>query len=150
MGLVYSVILKEYPTFIRDEDVIQSGMLGLCKAADKWDESKSKFTTYAWTSIRNTINKELSGRAKHQGVLSLDYMVGTPDGEKVPLGEIIPAEEDIAFAKSEFDERCLTKRELEVYDLLLQGYTRKEIARILGKAVVTINAIVRTIKRKRG
>ena len=150
MNMVYSVIHKEYPTYINDEDVIQSGMLGLCNAADKWDESKSKFSTYAWTSIRNAINNELIGRAKHQGVLSLDYMVGANDGEKAPLGELIPAENDGSYVEAEFDERCLTELELKVHKLFRKGYTRKEIAKLLGKSQPTIQAIVRQIKRKRG
>ena len=68
MGLVYSLILREYPTYIQDEDIIQCGMLGLCQAADKFDESKGfKFAGFAWFCIRNEIIRELNKRSKHQG-----------------------------------------------------------------------------------
>ena len=70
MNLVYFVISKYYPTFIHDEDIVQSGMLGLCKAADKWDESKSKFSTYAGRCIRNEINQEFIRRKPFSKVIS--------------------------------------------------------------------------------
>ena len=44
INLVYVVIREYYPMFISDEDIIQCGMLGLCKAADKW-KKKGKNTS---------------------------------------------------------------------------------------------------------
>lgn len=150
MELVYSVITKEYPTFIRDEDIIQSGMLGLCKAADGWDESKSKFSTYAWKAIRNEINRELSDRCKHQHVLSLDYPIKNEDGDKSTFGDLIEDKKDIGFVEAEFDERCLSQREREVYELLKNGYDTVEIRKELGVSRQWVWSIIRKIKRKLG
>lgn len=150
MNLVYSVIAKEYPTFIHDEDIIQSGMLGLCNAADKWDEEKSKFSTYAWSAIINGIKMELRSRSKHQGVLSLDYTVNTPDGDEISFGDLIPAEQDVGMVLAEFDERGLTQVERQVFRLIKKGYNCQETADILGKSKQVVHQSLRSIRRKRG
>ena len=58
LNLVYALISREYPTYLHDEDIIQTGMLGLCKAADKWDEKRGTFSNFAWCCIRHEIIKE--------------------------------------------------------------------------------------------
>lgn len=150
MNLVYSVIRKEFPSFIGDEDIIQSGMLGLCRAANQWDESKSKFSTYAWSAISNEIKMEFRSRSKHQEILSLDYIVTTSEGDKVPFGDVIPAEQDSTFTLAEFDERVLTPNEQAVFRLFRQGYNTDEVGKILGKSKQAIHQALRNIRRKRG
>lgn len=150
MNLVYSVIRKEFPTFIHDEDIIQSGMLGLCKAAEQWNETKSKFSTYAWSAISNEIKMEFRSRSKHQEVLSLDYMVTTPEGDTAPFGDVIPAEQDSGFVLAEFDERVLSPNELAVFRLFRQGYNTTEVGEILGKSKQAVHHALRNIRRKRG
>lgn len=75
MNLVYHLIGKEYPTFLYDEDIVQSGFLGLCCATMKWKEEKGKFSTFACACIRNAIRMELRSRQAHASTLSLDYLV---------------------------------------------------------------------------
>ena len=92
MKLVYFIVHKYYPAFGKNEDVIQEGMVGLVKAADTWDESKSKFSTYACACILTEIRTYFKQQSKHQNVLSLDKVLpnskreeGTCDtfGEKI-------------------------------------------------------------------
>ena len=85
-------------------------MLGLCKAAEKWDESKSQFSTFAWGCIKNEILMEFRKRAKHQGILSLDYEVDTKDG-KARFAEIIPGDKDVDYADIGVDVDKLKPRE---------------------------------------
>ena len=93
MSLVYFIINKYYPTYITDEDIVQAGMLGLCKAGDTWNEDKGAFSTYAAICIRNNIRMEFRGRGKHQGVLSLDYeLPETEDGAIITLGDMVADE----------------------------------------------------------
>lgn len=72
MNLVYYIIHKYYPAFSKDEDVIQSGMLGLCKASLHYDERKGKFSTYAGATIKNEIVNELKGKSN---AFSLDELM---------------------------------------------------------------------------
>lgn len=56
-GLIYSIALK-YRT--RDlEDLISVGQSELLASIDSYDESKSKFSTYAYQKIRNAMRDEL-------------------------------------------------------------------------------------------
>ena len=60
LRLVYHIVHEHYPTFKNDEDIVQCGMVGLCKAANTWDANKGVFSTYACKCIRNEINKEFN------------------------------------------------------------------------------------------
>ena len=73
--LVYYTINKYHSKYIRDEDMIQVGMVGLCKAADKYDERKVKFSTFACVCIRNAIRDELKKRQKYGKPLSYEALI---------------------------------------------------------------------------
>ena len=73
--LVYFLIRKYYPSFITDEDIIQCGMVGLCDAVNKYDETKSKFSNYATNRILGEIKNELSRRAKYSVETSLEQLL---------------------------------------------------------------------------
>lgn len=80
-NLVHFLINKYYPYFSADEDIIQCGMLGLCKAAEKWDSSKSKFSTYATKWILSEIKRELRERGKHSAEISLESLMEDKQNE---------------------------------------------------------------------
>lgn len=149
MNLVYSFVYKQYPTYIHDEDIIQCGMLGLCKAAEKWDESKSQFSTFAWGCIKNEILMEFRKRAKHQGVLSLDYEVDTKDG-KARFAEIIPGDKDVDYADMGIDVDKLKPREKLVYELCKTGMRNVDIAKEIGISRQAVWTIIRKLRASRG
>ena len=72
VGLVYHIVQHDFSNYRLDEDVVQSGMLGLCKAANRYDETKGAFSTYARKFIRGAILREIKGR---QDVISLDTLM---------------------------------------------------------------------------
>ena len=146
MNLVYHLISREYPTYIQDEDLIQCGMLGLCCAAEKWDESKSAFSTFATYCIRNEIRMEFRRRAKHQGILSLEYEVDGEDGDKAQFGDFIVGEDDIGYIDIAVDRSRLGKTEQEVYDLLVDGIAPLEIAKRLHISHQRVYAIRRKLR----
>lgn len=131
MNLVYSLVSREYPTYIHDEDIIQSGMVGLCTAAESWDETKSKFSNFAWYCIRHEIIKEFKRRAKHQGILSLDYETTDKNGVRATLADFIVGDEDVSYVDLWVDTTKLNEKERKVYELLLEGVEQLEIARRL-------------------
>jgi RNA polymerase sigma factor (sigma-70 family) len=150
MNLVYSLVSKEYRSHLNDEDIIQAGMLGLCKAADKWDESRGNFSTYAWYSIRNAIIDEFKQRAKHQGVLSLDYEVDDGDGGKVPFGSFRVGQEDVGYVDTDVNVERLTPTQLKVFELYRNGVPTKEIASTLGVSRQCVWQTMRKIRMLRG
>lgn len=150
LKLVYHVVHRDYPTYVNDEDIIQCGMLGLCKAVEKWDETKSKFSTFACKCIKNEIMNEFRKRAKHQGILSLDYEVNGEDGEKCTFGDMIVSDEDVGYVDLTIDHRRLTKREQEICELCKQGMTFEDIGKNLGISMQTVWKATRKIRALRG
>lgn len=149
MNLVYFLVSKEYPTYLYDEDIIQCGMLGLCKAADMWDESKSTFSTFATYCIRNEIRMEFRKRAKHQGILSLDYEIEN-DGERTTFGDFVVGDEGVNYIDITIDRSRLSKTEQAVYDLLLDGVAPLDIAKQLNISHQCVYATRRKLKMLRG
>ena len=148
MNLVYALVSREYPTYIHDEDIIQTGMLGLCQAAEKWDESKAKFSDFAWYCIRHEICKEFKRRAKHQGVLSLDYETTNADGERVTFGDFIVGDEDVCYIDDCLDK--LTPIQQQIVELLKTGLTPKEVSKKLNVSYQTVCFTQRKIRLLRG
>lgn len=143
--LVHYLIRKYYPTFTNDDDIIQAGMLGLCKAADSFDASKSAFSTYAGRCILNEIKLEFRRRKKHQGVLSLDYKMTDDDGKEVSFGDLCVGDEDVEFVDlAEFNEQ-LSPEEREIVRLRKQGLGVCDIAKQLGYAQSSISRKLRKI-----
>ena len=145
MKLVYHIVSKEYPTYLHDEDVIQSGMLGLCEAADKWDSNRGEFLQFAWSCIRHAIIKEFKRRAKHQGVLSLDYETET-DGMRSSLGETIVGDEDVGYIDVGVDSCRISEKERKIYELLVDGLSPKEVAKTLNVSHQMVYATRRKLR----
>ena len=148
MNLVYFVVNQYYPNFRCDQDIVQSGMLGLCKAAATWDESKSKFSTYATKCIRNEINLEFQRRNKHRGLLSLDYEVNTDDGGKTTFGDLQIGDEDVAYVDNDRFCELLTEDEKTVLTIDSMGFSPDEIAESCGWSVQKVWKILRVIQIK--
>lgn len=144
MKLVYYIVSREYPTFLHDEDIIQSGMVGLCKAANTWDSTKAKFSTYAGRCIRNEINQEFIRRKPHSKNLSLDTKVGD-DGT---LAECLVGQEDIDYFEDGAFLNTLTAEERDILEMAEIGYSTDEIADLRGCSTQKIQKILRLTRLK--
>lgn len=149
INLVYSVIHKLFPSCIHDEDIVQIGRLGLCEAAECWDESKSKFSTFAWTVIANAIRDEFKRRKLDKKTCSLSNPV-VIDGESdiLTYEDVIQGDDDVEYYDEEWYYASLTDREREVANRLRSGQTVHQIAITLGYSEETIYTIRRSIIRK--
>lgn len=147
MNLVYSVIRKYYPTFIKDEDLIQVGKMGLCRAANSWIEEKGAFSSFAWLCIRNEIRNEFRMRNKSPETLSLDYEVYGDDGSKTTFGESIVGDADVDYIDIDGLYRKLRPKERKIFELRQSGMTPYEISLELNNNSETIYRALRKIKR---
>jgi RNA polymerase sigma factor (sigma-70 family) len=130
MNLVYFLINRYYPTFIQDEDLAQCGMIGLCKAADKFDETKGiTFSTFAASCILNEFCKEFTRRKRHNGVVSLEYNLFNDDGETTTIGNFIVGEDDVDYVDDENFYKKLSPMDREIVELRKFGYSSREISK---------------------
>lgn len=148
MRLVTYIIDRYYPTFLSDEDIFQTGMMGLCMAANTWDESKSAFSTYASSCILNVIKNEFRSRKKHDGVLSLDYKYSNYDKDNTTLKDVIVGQDDIDYADVDFIYENLNPVECKIVDCRRRGMTTSDIAREFGCSRQNISKKLRRIKSK--
>lgn len=72
IGLVYHIVKHDFPKYAYDEDVIQSGLLGLVKCAKRYDPDKGSFSNYARNYIKGEIWKELKSRIPESATVSLE------------------------------------------------------------------------------
>lgn len=143
MRLVYYVVSKQYPTFLHDEDVIQAGMLGLCKAGEHWDETRCQFSTYATTCIRNEINREFVQRKPYSNLLSLDKRTEDTD----PLIETIAGDDNVAYFDNLFYDD-LSDEEQDILNLNNFGFSNVEIADMRQLSVQKVQKILRIVRLK--
>lgn len=149
-NLVYFVINKRFYGLRHDEDIVQVGRIGLWNACKSYDESKSKFSTYAVRCITNAINKELRYRAKSQGpdtMVSLDAPIKLDDDSNATtFAQIIPSPNN-DFCVVDYDVSCLreklSERDMKIYAMSIDGYSATEIARIYGCSKAWTSAIIR-------
>lgn len=138
-NLVYFVVNKYFPDLRCDEDVVQTGRIGLWKACINYNGAKSKFSTYAVQCILNEIRFELRKRAKMQKfgkIVSLDEPLYFDDeGNAVTFAHLVPDPSDdyctIDYDLSFLNDK-LSERDIKVFKLSVDGFSATEIGQIFG------------------
>lgn len=157
-GIVFSV-MQNLGVPVNDEDMFQTGIIGLLKAINTFDSSKGyKFSTYAFPIVRNELL--MSFRKSKRSVVaafSLDDNADIGNGESVPYAEMIPDgkdyEENVVnsmFAQQIFER--LESREKHIFTMFfIENRTQSEISKALGISQSYVSRIISSmgkIKRK--
>lgn len=159
------------PLFLMDgeqDDLIQEGMIGLFKAIQTYDRQKgAAFESFANTCIRGQLYTAVkkSNRKKNQPLNSYVSLYSVENNEEnndrdnvFVIDRTIPDwqnnPESIVVGREhqrDFQERLhtkLSKMEIQVLDLFLQGLTYQEIAAELEKSPKSIDNALQRIKGK--
>jgi RNA polymerase sporulation-specific sigma factor len=171
------VLLQRYRRFTRakargyfligadSDDIEQEGMIGLFKAVrDFRSDRQASFRAFAELCITRQIITAIktATRQKHQPLNSYLSLSGTRPGEEFGAGtveEVLEAKgliDPIEFIISMEDLRSmrrmmtemLSKLEVEVLRLYVEGKSYQEIAAVLGRHVKSIDNALQRIKRK--
>jgi RNA polymerase sporulation-specific sigma factor len=171
------VLLQRYRRFTRakargyfligadSDDIEQEGMIGLFKAVrDFRSDRQASFRAFAELCITRQIITAIktATRQKHQPLNSYLSLSGTRPGEENGSGtveEVLEAKgliDPIEFIISMEDLRSmrrmmsemLSKLEVEVLRLYVEGKSYQEIAEVLGRHVKSIDNALQRIKRK--
>ena len=161
----YSYLVKKtarsfYIIGADSDDLIQEGMLGLYGAINTFSKEKSSFKTYAISCIRNSILDaiESANRLKNQ---PLNTSVSYNKQDEVNGAFLIDlftsgidSAETIAIANEQYANlvnviySTLTKKELAVLKLYLDGLTYQEIASALSLDYKSVDNTIQKIKKK--
>jgi RNA polymerase sporulation-specific sigma factor len=140
LKLVYYVLNKEFPPLIFDEDAFQEGCIGLLKAARTYDPGISKFSTYAYITIKQTILQYLKRiNAQHRKPEQPDLCY-----EKYLFGI---GEHDLGLTQAEVNMdlerfiRACNDKERFVVRMALHGFTQREIGEMMGVNQVQVSRI---------
>ena len=142
------------------EDLIQEGMLGLLNAIRRYDpQGGASFKTYAERCIRNRLLTavEMDNRLKNDPLnrgISLELLES--DNENLGSGDVSFSRwpEDVILERERQREmkkeyvKLLSKYEMDVLKLYLNGLSYAEIANELGKTEKSIDNAVQRIRKK--
>ena len=138
-NLIYSFLNKHN---LNEEEYYDLAAIGLCKAAKCYKDDVSKFSTYAYRCMINTVinekkTKNLARRIPEELIGSYNNTIFCERGEKIEFIDILP--DDVDFEKDVIAQvmidNCmcnLSEKNRLVFTLLLDGYTHREIADIIG------------------
>ena len=153
--LVKSRAANKYLSGGEYDDLIQEGMIGLLAAVNDYDPVKAegaKFGTFATLCIdRQLMHAIESARSRKNRVLSESVPMDAGDMDKVltaadPEKMVLAAEgrkEKLAMIRS-----SLSRLEMVVLNMMLQGYSTREIASMLGKSTKAVDNAFQRIRRK--
>lgn len=157
-GIVFSV-MKNLSIPLTDEDMFQTGIIGLLKAINTFDTSKGyQFSTYAFLIVRNELL--MAFRKSKRSVIvafSLDDNADIGNGESVPYAEMIADGKDYeenvvnSMLAQQIFER-LESREKHIFTMFfVESRTQSEISKALGISQSYVSRIISSmgkIKRK--
>ena len=143
------------------EDLIQEGTFGLLSAIRQYDpEGGTSFRTFAEHCIKMRLYTAIksASRLKHFPLndgISFEQLSEDPGVHLSALPEVFRrSPEDLVLARESKEElyeafaQCLSKFEIKVLDLYLDGLSYREIADRLGKSAKSIDNAVQRIRRK--
>ena len=155
--IVFSV-MKNLSIPLTDEDMFQTGIIGLLKAINTFDTSKGyQFSTYAFPIVRNELL--IAFRKSKRSVVaafSLDDNADIGNGESVPYAEMIADgkdyEENVVnsmLAQQSFER--LEAREKHIFTMFfVESRTQSEISKALGISQSYVSRIISSMgKMKR-
>lgn len=155
-GIVFSV-MKNLSIPLTDEDMFQTGIIGLLKAINTFDASKGyQFSTYAFPIVRNELLITFRKCKKSvKAAFSLDDNANIGNGESVPYAELIADDKDYeeivvnSMLAQQIFER-LSRREKRIFEMaFVENKTQCEIASELGISQAQISRIIRRVGKKR-
>lgn len=156
-GIVFSV-MKNLSIPLTDEDMFQTGIIGLLKAINTFDASKGyQFSTYAFPIVRNELL--MAFRKSKRSVVaafSLDDNADIGNGESVPYAEMIADGKDYeenvvnSMLAQQIFER-LESREKHIFTMFfVESRTQSEISKELGISQSYVSRIISSmVKMKR-
>ena len=169
-------IINKYKNFVKakaksyflvgadKEDIIQEGMIGLYKAIRDFDGSKTNsFKCFAEICITRQIITAIktATRQKHiplNSYVSLNKPIYDEESDRTLMDiiaasiitdpeELIISKEELKNIESKMNE-ILSKLELQVLELYLNGISYQYIADIIGRDVKSIDNALQRVKRK--
>ncbi len=135
------------------DDLLQEGFLGLLKAAETYDCTIGRFKTYAYICIRSKLISAVKSAKSYKNKPLVDYV--SIYGPSTELNKLLSDDPENALIDSEnsaeFIENInkkLSKLEIIVLKLYLEGLSYAEISARVGRDSKSVDNAMQRIKKK--
>lgn len=151
-GLVIFACKTYYPTYIKDEDLLQEGRIGLWYACNTYDENGgSTFANYAINCIQTHMHQHLRNQAlvtkrPAEPNKSLDETVKSHGENCNERYETVPGA-DLDWLDYNGLYLALSERQKTILKARLAGKECREIEKIVGVSHTTLSKELKTIRR---
>lgn len=170
------VLINRYRRFVRsrvtkyflvgadNEDIFQEGMIGFYKAVKDFDENNTaSFKTFASLCITRQIITAIKTATRQKHIPLNSYVslykqaYGVTDDKTLMdtvSGDVISDPEKIVIDRENYDgfeykiNKALSKLELKVLALYLEGRTYQEISELINKDIKSVDNALQRIKKK--
>ncbi len=137
------------------DDLEQEGLIGLFNAVTAYDFEKhgaSSFKTFAYHCIKRKMTNAVLGASsrKHMALnnsVSIGSISEKEEGESISPEQDFIGNEDLLELISKIKKE-LSPFEIEVFDLLIDGLSYREIGEALGKKPKSVDNAIQRIKVK--
>lgn len=153
-NLIYTFLQKYHLSIDAYYDL---AAIGLCKAAETFQESKSSFSTYAFTCMFTTVMLEIRKEKQAKTIPNTKLVYYEADtinhnNESFSLFECLPAKERVeetALSHLYYEEyeKHLKEKEKQVFYLFSLGYKQREIGNKLGCSQSEVSRIKRKMMK---
>lgn len=156
--LVHGFVHKYGQSFGHEYDEsVQIASLGLCYAALKYDETKSKFSTYAYQCMmREFLKLERLKKAKRRdfSTISIQTPIQNVEGEESGCLEDIISYDELGFQEIELKDQIeyalsrFSGKQLEIVKYFIENgkCNQKTVAKLFGVSQSYISRILRRFK----
>lgn len=147
-NLVFYTIARYFPNYKTDEDVIQTGMIGLWYACQRYDPAKGVFSSYCIRQIKREIVKYFdyfNRCGRDTPVYSLDEPIDDENGKQTWLN-FVCGDVDVDFIDTEAISKHLKPKHKKLIRSYLCGNNYEKTAKLLGVSCNSITTWIKEIK----
>ena len=153
--LVYFVLRKKFPQYIKNEDVQQIAFIGLWKACLYFNKKNVKFSsTNATYMISHEILNFLQ-RDMNKGACKISLDETLYDSDNASIGSFLYDEsQEISIDQISSNKivedyiNMQTNNVQKIIRLLMNGYNQNEIGSMLGTSRAYINSVVKEVRKE--
>lgn len=156
VNIAYKIANRYMTNYYEEiEDIRQIALMELWRCIENWDHVHA-LTTYAYLCIPNKINIYLRHVRKHEKNISINTIIHSDgDGNDQTILDLIEDPDDCIFrllddinAEGVLDNIYLTKKEKQVINLRMEGFTQAQVGQIMNLSQTQISRIQIKIKKK--
>lgn len=156
VNIAYKIANRYMTNYYEEiEDIRQIALMELWRCIENWDHVHA-LTTYAYLCIPRKINIYLRHVRKHEKNISINTIIHSDgNGNDQTILDLIEDPDDCIFrllddinAEGVLDNIYLTKKEKQVINLRMEGFSQVQVGEIMNLSQPQISRIQIKIKKK--